>query len=336
MQTNFLFPLIAEAYGIDLSWFLNGLQMDYFYLLLGFIILLICGDLLVKSGVALSSHFRISTLVTGVIIVSFGTSAPELVVSIGAALKDHPDIAVGNVIGSNISNIAMVLGLTAILIRIPVSKISVRFDWPFMMFASILFYIFIINGRLSFFEGFLFLTLLLIFIIWSLRKSRMELSRIQHVFAKARYSLFTAIILLIFSSAGLYLGATLLVEGAESIALRFGVSERVISVTIIAFGTSVPELATSVMAALKKQLDISIGNIIGSNIFNIFGILGVTSMIKTIPVSLEMKFDVCWMLAVSMLLLIFMLPYGRAVLNPWKGAVLLLTYISYIFIVFHY
>lgn len=307
--------------------------MDYFNLILGFAVLIISGDLLVKSGVALSSHFRISTLVTGVIIVSLGTSAPELVVSIGAALKDHPDIAVGNVIGSNISNIALVLGLTAILIRIPVSKISVRFDWPCMMFASLLFYLFIINGKLSFFEGFLFLTLLLIFIIWSVRQSRMELSRIQHVFAKARYSFFISILLLIFSSAGLYFGATLLVEGAESIALRFGVSERVISVTIIAFGTSVPELVTSVTAAIKKQLDISIGNIIGSNIFNILGILGVTSLIRNIPVNIEMKFDMNWMLAVSVILFIFMLPYGKAFLNRWKGVILLLSYLLYIFMV---
>lgn len=308
--------------------------MDYFYLVLGFIVLLISGDLLVKSGVALSSHFRVSTLVIGVTIVSLGTSAPELVVSVGAALKNHPDIAIGNVIGSNISNIALVLGLTAIMINIPVNKASVRFDWPFMMFSSLLFYIFVLNGRLSFFEGLIFLSLLLIFIFWSVRKSRLELSKIEHVFTKARHSVPVSILLLIVSSAGLFLGATLLVDSAESIALRFGVSERVISVTIIAFGTSVPELATSVIAAIKKQLDISIGNIIGSNIFNILGILGVTSMIKSIPVSFEMRFDVHWMLAISMLLMIFMLPFTKAVLNRWKGLILLLTYILYIFLVF--
>lgn len=308
--------------------------MDYFYLILGFTVLLISGDMLVKSGVALSSHFRISTLVIGVTVVSLGTSAPELVVSVGAALKNHPDIAIGNVIGSNISNIALVLGLTAIIIKIPVSKTTVKFDWPYMMFASFLFYLFVINGRLSFLEGFIFFTLLLVFIFWSIRQSRLEMSRIEHVFAKARYSLTLSILLLIVSSAGLFIGASWLVDSAESIALRFGVSERVISVTVIAFGTSVPELATSVIAAVKKQLDVSIGNIIGSNIFNILGILGVTSMIKTLPVSIEMKFDVRWMLAVSFLLLLFILPYGKAVITRWKGAVLLLTYIFYIFIVF--
>lgn len=308
--------------------------MEYLFLILGFIVLLISGDLLVKSGVALSSHLKISTLVIGVTVVSLGTSAPELVVSIGAALKNHPDIATGNVIGSNISNIALVLGLTAIIIRIPVGKSSVSFDWPFMMFASLLFWVFVLNGKLSFIEGFIFLTLLFIFIFWSVRKSRTELSRLGHNFVKARYSLPVSVLLLIVSAVGLYFGATWLVDGAESIALRLGVTERVISVTVIAFGTSVPELATSVMAAVKKQLDISIGNIIGSNIFNILGILGVTSMIKTIPVSFEMRFDIYWMIAVSILLLLFMLPYGKAMLNRWKGVALLFVYIFYIFFVF--
>jgi cation:H+ antiporter len=311
-----------------------NLLMDYFYLILGFLVLLISGDLLVKSSVALSSHLRVSTLVIGVTVVSFGTSAPELVVSVGAALKDHPDIAIGNVIGSNISNIALVLGLTAIIINIPVNKNSIKFDWPFMMVASILFYLFVINGTLSLIEGIIFLCLLAIFIFWSVRKSRLELTRVAHVFAKARFTTGIAVLLLIVSSAGLFLGASWLVDGAESIATRVGISERVISVTVIALGTSIPELATSVLAALKKQIDISIGNIIGSNIFNILGILGITSIIKTIPVNIEMKFDVHWMLATSFLLIFFMLPYGRAVLTRWKGVILVLAYILYIYLVF--
>lgn len=308
--------------------------MDYFYLILGFTVLLISGDLLVKSGVALSTHLRISMLVIGVVFVSLGTSAPELVVSIKAALKDHPDIAIGNVVGSNISNIALVLGLTALIINIPVNKNSVRFDWPFMMLSGVLFYLFVRNGILSFFEGSVFLFLLMVFIFWSVKKSRIEMSRVEHVFAKARFSVAVSVLLLLVSSAGLYFGATWLVDSAEAIASRYGVSERVISVTIIAFGTSVPELATSVIAALKKQLDISIGNIIGSNIFNILGILGVTSMIKSIPVNVELKFDVHWMLALSVLLLLFMLPYGKANLNRWKGFVLISSYFLYIILVF--
>jgi cation:H+ antiporter len=257
-------------------------------------------------------------------------------VSIGAALKGLPDIAVGSIVGSNISNIALILGLTALVIKIPVSKSSVSFDWPFMMLSSIIFYIFALNGYLSFKEGIIFIVALAIFIAWSVRKSRLELIRSRHVFTAARFSVPVAILLLVVSSAGLYLGATWLVESAESIAYRMGVSERVISVTVIAFGTSVPELATSVTAALKKQLDISIGNIIGSNIFNILGILGVTSIIRTIPVNIELRFDIYWMLAISILLLLFMLPYGRAVINRIKGATLIILYFIYIILVFRY
>ncbi len=310
--------------------------MDYFYLILGFIILLISGDLLVKSGVALSSHFRVSTLVIGVTIVSFGTSLPELVVSIGAILKGLPDIAVGNVIGSNIANIALVLGFTAVLMDVPVKKASLRFDWPIMMFASLLFYLFVINGRLALFEGIVFIVLLGGFLYWSIRKSRRELTLIGHAFAKARYSVPLSVLLLLISSAGLYLGASWLVESAESIAIRLGVSERVISVSIIAFGTSLPELATSFMAAVKKQLDISIGNIIGSNIFNIFGILGITSIIKSIPVGPHLFLDIYWMLAISVLLLLLMLlPLGLAsYITRREGIALLIVYILYIVFVF--
>ena len=310
--------------------------MDYFYLILGFIVLLISGDLLVKSGVALSSHFRVSTLVIGVTIVSFGTSLPELVVSISAALKDLPDIAVGSVVGSNIANIALVLGFTAILINVPVQKGSIRFDWPVMMFASLLFYLFIINGRISFREGIIFIFMLAGFIYWSIRKSREELSLIGHIFAKARFSIPVSVLLLLVSSAGLYFGATWLVDSAESIAIRLGVSERVISVSIIAFGTSLPELATSFMAAVKKQLDISIGNIIGSNIFNIFGIIGITSIIKTLPVGSDMVRDVYWMLAISILLFFLMLlPLKMASsISRREGILLLIVYALFIFLVF--
>jgi cation:H+ antiporter len=310
--------------------------MDYFYLVLGFIVLLISGDLLVKSAVALSSHFRVSTLVIGVTVVSFGTSLPELVVSVGAALKDIPDIAVGNVIGSNIANIALVLGFTAILIDVPVQRGSIRIDWPIMMVASLLFYFFVINGSLALLEGAIFIILLSGFIYLSVRKSRKDLINVGHIFLKARYSVTVALLLLGVSSVGLYFGATWLVEAAVSIASRLGVSERVISVSIIAFGTSLPELATSVMAALKRQLDISIGNIIGSNIFNIFGILGITSIIKRIPVGYYMVRDIYWMLGISVLLFLLMLfPLKMASsISRREGMILLFVYLLYIFLVF--
>jgi cation:H+ antiporter len=308
-------------------------MMDYLSVLLGFIILLVSGDLIVRSGVSLARHLRISTLVVGVTVVSFGTSLPELLVSVGAAFKGHPDIAVGNVVGSNISNIALVLGLTAIL-PIPVNRNSVVIDWPVMMLVSMLFYLLILNGVLSFFEGMLFVTGLILFIIWLVRRSRKNNIELGSLDSKPNYSILVSILLFIVSAIGLYFGADFLVDGASSLAQKWGVSERVISVSIIAFGTSVPELATSVIAAFKKEMDISVGNIIGSNIFNILAILGITGMLKTIQINPEILFDVYWMLAISFLLFLFMLPSRGGIIRRWKGIVLFSIYFIYIFFVF--
>lgn len=308
--------------------------MDYLSVLLGFIILLVSGDLIVRSGVSLARHLHISTLVVGVTVVSFGTSLPELIVSVGAAFKGHPDIAVGNVIGSNISNIALVLGLTAILLPIPVNRDSVVIDWPVMMLVSMLFYLLILNGVLSFFEGMLFVTGLVLFIVWLVRRSRKNNIELGSLDSEPKYSILVSILLFIVSAIGLYFGADFLVDGASSLAQKWGVSERVISVSIIAFGTSVPELATSVIAAFKKETDISVGNIIGSNIFNILAILGITGMLKSIQINPEILFDVYWMLAISMILLFFMIPARGGVISRWKGIVLFCLYFIYILSVF--
>jgi len=305
--------------------------MEYVFLLLGFIVLLISGEFLVRGGIALSQHLKISTLVIGVTVISFGTSIPELMVSLEAVLKGHPDISIGNVIGSNISNIALVLGLTAIILPIPVRKNSMKFDWPVMMIAGILFYLFILNEILVFFEGLVFVVLLITFITWSIYNSRKEQNTINRKYNNPAISLFGSIILIIISSLGLVYGANWLVKGAVQIAKSFDVSEHAISVSIIAVGTSVPEITTSVIAALRKQTDISIGNIIGSNIFNIFGILGITSMIKNIPVkAFVIHFDIFWLLGMSLLLFLLFLPVKGGLLNRKKGLFLIILYISYI------
>ena len=309
--------------------------MDYLYLFLGFIILLYSGDLLVKGGVALSSHFRISTLVVGVTVVSFGTSAPELFVSLDAALSGSPDISIGNIVGSNISNIALVLGFTAILLPLPVRSNSIKYDWPVMMGASLLFYIFILNHKLETYEGIIFIILLISFMVWTIWNSRRENRGLAEEFPEAKYSIPIAVLLLIASSVGLYFGANLLVDSAKNIAIEFGVSERVIGLTIVAFGTSVPELATSAVAAFKKEMDISIGNIIGSNIFNIFGVLGVTSIVKNIRITEAIiSFDVLIMLAISVLLFLLILPLKKGKLHRWKGVLLLSSYFIYVYLVF--
>lgn len=309
--------------------------MDYLYLFLGFIILLYSGDLLVKGGVALSSHFRISTLVVGVTVVSFGTSAPELFVSLDAALSGSPDISIGNVVGSNISNIALVLGFTAILLPLPVRSNSIKYDWPVMMGASLLFYVFILNHKLETYEGIIFIILLISFMVWTIWNSRRENRGLSEEFPEAKHSIPIAVLLLVASSVGLYFGANLLVDSAKNIAIEFGVSERVIGLTIVAFGTSVPELATSAVAAFKKEMDISIGNIIGSNIFNIFGVLGVTSIVKNIRITEAIiSFDVLIMLAISVLLFLLILPLKKGKLQRWKGILLLSSYFIYVYLVF--
>jgi len=309
--------------------------MQYIYLLTGFIILLVSGEFLVRGGVALAKKFNISILVVGVTVVSFGTSAPELFVSVRAALVDHPAIAIGNVLGSNISNIALVLGLVAIILPIPVKRKSVRIDWPIMMIATLLFYLFILNGKLQFTEGLIFVLFLVGFITWSIYNSRRENYLLGRKLEKPRYPLFLAIVMIIVSSAGLMVGADWLVRGASEIAKTFGVSEHAISVSIIALGTSIPELATSVIAAIRKEMDISIGNIIGSNIYNLFGILGITSMIREIEVGYNViHFDVFWLLGISFLLFLFILPFKGGKITRLKGLFFLLSYAMYLYFVF--
>lgn len=304
-------------------------MIDILYLALGFIVLFFSGKYLVVGGVQLAKYFRIPTLVIGLTVVALGTSAPELLVSLKAALSGHPDISIGNVVGSNISNIALVLGITAIIFPIPVARKLIRFDWPIMMGISILFYIFAINGILTWWEGFVFVSIVIIFNIYSIYKGRKSNGDTEE--NKANVAWFWSVLIILASSVGLIFGADWLVKGASCLARDLGVSERIISVSIIAFGTSVPELATSIVAALRKETDISIGNIIGSNIFNIAAILGITSLVTPITVSAAIiSSDIIWMLGISLLLFVLMV-VKRKELSYWSGGILLLSYSSYIY-----
>jgi len=305
--------------------------MEYFYLLAGFIILLTSGHFLVKASVDLAKYFGVSTLVIGVTVVSMGTSAPELIVSLKAALSNHPEISLGNVIGSNISNIALVLAITAIVYPISVQRTTIIIDWPVMMLSGILFYIFILNGYLNTYEGIIMVGALGIYVYASIRKSHKE-EKLNHNQKKPNSPLYTSILLILLSSAGLLIGSTWLINGATQIATHFGVSERIISLTLIAFGTSVPELATSLIAAVKKETDISVGNIIGSNIFNVFGILGITSIVKEIPVNIaSFSTDIYWMLFISVVLFILILSPKRGLLKHYKGFILFILYVLYLY-----
>lgn len=311
--------------------------MEYLLTVVGFVILVGSGKFLVTGSVSLASYLKISKLVIGVTVVAFGTSAPELLVSMQAALKGHPEMAIGNVVGSNISNIALVLAITAIILPIPVSRNSMRIDWPIMMGVSLLFLLFARDFELSRLEGIVFNLILVVFVIFSIRSSRKKLQLIDaDLHPKPEKSILVSLVMIILSCVGLFFGADLLVDNVSIIAVNLGVSERAIAVTVIAVGTSLPELVTSVMAAIQKESDISVGNIIGSNIFNILSVLGITAIIKPIIISEEfIRVDILWMLGISFLMFILLRPWKQAFLSRIDGVILLSSYFAYVYIVFN-
>lgn len=279
--------------------------MEYLQLLGGLILLLASANFLVKGGVSLAERFKISPLVIGMTVIAFGTSAPEFIVSLSAAIKGNPEIALGNVIGSNIANIGLILGITALILPIPVQKASIKNDGPMMLLASLLFIIVSMNGIIGRIEGLIGFLILGSYTIWMIRASRKKDTPAE----KPKLTPLVSILYIVFASAGLAIGANLLIEGASAIAIQFGVSQKVIGVTIVAFGTSVPELAASVVAAFKKQTDISVGNIIGSNLFNILCVIGLSSVIQPITVDFELfRSDFIWMFIFSILVLLLIYP----------------------------
>ena len=291
-----------------------------------------------KSAIGLSLKFNISKMVIGMTVVSFATSVPELLVSLQAALDGSPAIAINNVIGSNIANIGLVLGITAMMGPIVVRKDFYKLNWPVMMFFSIVLYYFLWNDTLlSQREGFLLLGGLLVFLVVLIRKARLEEISLEEIDATLAEIGFPKIIIwLLIGGVALYFGSEFLVDGAKDIAKNMGVSEGVISITMIAIGTSVPELAASIIAAMKGEKAISLGNLIASNIFNIGSVLGITALIKEIPVTEPqiLARDIFWMLgfAASLIPLVF-IP-KRFVLSRFKGIVLFLGYGLFIYLVF--
>lgn len=307
--------------------------MEYLFLILGFILLLVSGNYLVQGSVGLANHFKLSKLVIGVTVVSFGTSAPEMFVSVLANVKNHPEVAFGNIIGSNIANIALVLAITAIIFPILVKKASVKIDAPFMLVISALLYLFMLNGNISVFEGIAFLIVLSSYLFFIINHSRKQgIETVEGEDLDLEMPLWKALVFVLLAACGLALGSDLLVENATIIFTSFGVSERVIAITVIAFGTSLPELATSVVAAFKKEMDISIGNIIGSNIFNILAVLGVSAVVRPMAVKEQfIQVDIFWMLGISVLLFLFILPFKGGKLSRLKGVVLFSVYCVYIY-----
>ena len=310
--------------------------MDVVLMLLGFVLLVVGGDFLVRASVALSLRLNISKMVIGLTVVSFATSLPELLVSLNAALNGSPSIAINNVVGSNIANIGLVLGITALIGTIYVDKTFYKFNWPVLMLFSMLFYYFLSNdNKLSTFEGAILFIGLIVFVISVLRKSSYT-EPDDSIDELTVVSNFKIGVWLFIGGAALYFGSDWLVKGAIVIAKEIGVSEAVISVSIIAVGTSVPELAASVMAVVRNEKAISLGNLIGSNIFNIGSVLGLTAMIKPIIVEdpLIVSRDLIWMLVFAAILLPLAFILKRHELKKTEGFVLVFIYGIFIYMVF--
>ncbi|MAW93665.1 MULTISPECIES: calcium/sodium antiporter [unclassified Leeuwenhoekiella] len=316
--------------------------MSVFYILIGLTLLVVGGEFLVRSSVGLSFKLNLSKMVIGLTVVSFATSAPELLVSLQAALEGLSDIALGNVIGSNIANIALVLGLTAIISTLGIDSDFFRFNWPVMVLFSLGLYLALINdGVLSKLEGFILVVSLVIYLFVLIRRAKLarpteegQNDAVDSALSKTSY--FKIVIWLLIGAIALYFGSEWLVLGATELAASLGVSDYAISVTVIAIGTSVPELAASLIAALKKEKAISLGNLIGSNIFNIASVLGLTALITPIQVVDDRILDtnMFWLLGFAIVLL----PLGylplKMELNRWKGFILFAAYCVFIGLAF--
>jgi cation:H+ antiporter len=308
-------------------------------LIVGLFVLIIGGDFLVRgaSSIALKSH--ISPLVVGLTVVAFGTSAPELLISIKAALDGSPDLTMGNVVGSNICNLALVLGITALIGPIKVQSDSIKIDWPVTMGSSLLLY-FVVKEKdavIDSIEGLVFLFLIIVYTVYIIRKSRKETKALREAeefidLPQASNSAWKDALFVAGGCVGLYFGADWFVGGAKEMASFLGVSERVIGITVLALGTSLPELVTAIVASIKKETDLALGNLMGSNIFNILSILGITSLIQDIHVSpVIIHHDMTVMLGVTLLILPLM--FYKRTMGRFAGIVLVLTYFIYTFTV---
>ncbi|MCE2612773.1 calcium/sodium antiporter [Flavobacteriaceae bacterium D16] len=300
----------------------------------GLVLLILGGNWLLKAAVAFSLRLSIPKIIIGMTVVSFATSAPELIVSVNAALDGFPDLALGNVVGSNIANLGLVLAIVVILSRIEVRRSFYITDWPMMMFASVLFVGFIYFDRLlERHEGVIMFVLLFVFLVYLLRFQKTAVVD-DLPEDDVPVPIYLSVLFLGLGAIGLWAGSELLIRGAVDMALYFQVSERIVGITIVSIGTSIPELAASVVAVIKKEKAISVGNLIGSNVFNLLAVLGITAMITPIPVRdpAMLSNDIFWMLGISFLIfpLVFL---PRAMRLDWRhGLILILLYVSFVYL----
>ncbi|GGD56460.1 calcium/sodium antiporter [Muriicola marianensis] len=304
------------------------------FIILGLVLLILGGNWLLKAAVALSLRLRIPRIIIGMTIVSFATSAPELIVSVTAAVEGFPDLALGNVVGSNIANLGLVLGIILVMGPIDVRKSFYVTDWPVMMAASLLvFFLLYYDGQISALEGLIMIACLFLFLVFLLR---FQQPAVVEDLDKAilPLPLYKAVLFLGLGGAGLWAGSELLISGAVGLAEFYRVSERIIGITVVSVGTSIPELAASVIAILKREKSISVGNLIGSNIFNLLAVLGITSLVHPIRVIDQglLSNDIFWMLGFAFVVLpLVFFPKGLR-LGWHDGIVLLVSYAAFVYL----
>ncbi len=306
--------------------------LPYALMTFGLVLLYFGAEWLVGGSAKMAVRFGVKPLLVGLTIVAFGTSAPELVVSVQSALAGVGGIAVGNVVGSNIVNIGLILGLSAVISPIHITRKLLRFDVPVVVGASFLVWWILSDGVVSVLDGVILLALFTTYIGFNIISAKREKDvtppEMEEILTKKKDPVSKDLFFIIAGLTLLVMGARLLVQGAVEIATRFGISEAVIGLTIVSIGTSLPELATSIVAAVKKQNDIAVGNIIGSNLFNIFCILGVAGVLGPINFGgIELR-DILVMLVLAVLLLPML--WTRFTLHRWEGAILLAIYGGYL------
>lgn len=307
-------------------------------LTLSIIILYVSGEIIIKSSVFIAKALRIPTLIIGLTVVSLATSLPEIFVSIEALLEGSSNIALGNVFGSNIANLSLVMAILAILNNLNISKQTFKIDYPFLLTISLsLGIVMLFSLSINFWIGTLFLIILIFYLIYLISTGHniesLDINKSKDVESyKNKFQIIKNITLLLFGVFALKLGADMLVENTIDIASYFGISDRVIAVTIVAFGTSVPELVTSIVASYKKQQGLAIGNLIGSNIFNILAVIGIASVIKEIKITDKeiIYYDYIYMLFVTFLLGLFIYVSKNKIISKHHGYFLLTVYVIYI------
>jgi cation:H+ antiporter len=311
--------------------------MAYILIIIGFIILIKGADVLVSGSSSIARRFNVSDIVIGLTIVAFGTSAPELFVNLVASFQGNTEIAIGNIVGSTIANILLIVGISSLIFPLAVTRGTAWKEIPFSVLAAILLFFFssdaLFWGKeisvLNRAEAAILLFFFCLFLGYSFRISKRKEDLLEEVPAK-EFTLPVSFFMIIIGLVGLSLGGNWIVVGATRVARAFHVSDSFIGLTIVAIGTSLPELATSVVAACKKKPDIAIGNIVGSNIFNIFFILGISAMIKPLIMPAGALFDMGVMLCANILLFVAMFSGGKRMIDRWEGAVLVALYCGYI------